>query len=79
MDEVILGYCCLCRTYEMNHYSEVVNELNDKHFKACKDSKCKHPVFYLVNHAEKESIPFTVESIENVFTEYPEASFDDFK
>lgn len=79
MEEVIVGYCCLCRSYEVEHYSEVVSELNDKHFKACKDSKCKHPVFYLVDHDERKTLSFPVEVIETIFTENPEASFDDFK
>lgn len=78
MDEIVVGYCSLCRSYERENYSKVLNEMNEKHFTACKESKCNHPVFYIADNKIKKMIAFPVERIEKIFTEDPNASFDDF-
>ena len=37
-DEVIVGYCDLCRSYERENHGEVLSQMNQKHFNACKIS-----------------------------------------
>ena len=75
--EIVVGYCSLCRSYERDNYSMVINEVNEKHFTACKESKCSHPVFYIADLKSNTISAFPVETIEKIFTEDPEASFDD--
>ena len=78
-DEIIVGYCKLCREYEVNNHGEVLNKMNKNHFNACKNSNCLHPVFYIANHTEKIMIPYRIDHILNMMTEDPELSLDDFQ
>jgi hypothetical protein len=78
-DEIIVGYCDLCRSYERENYGEVLNKMNQKHFTACKISKCLHPVFYIADKAEKIMIPYPIDHIQKMMTEDPELSLDDFE
>ena len=78
-DEVIVGYCDLCRSYEKENYGEVLSQMNQKHFTACKISNCLHPVFYIADKAEKIMIPYPIDQIQNMMTDDPELSLDDFE
>ena len=80
-NEIIVGYRDLCRSYERNHYGEVLSKMNRKHFTACKSTNCIHPVFYIVSHDDKQMIPFTVNIIERNIKEDGETldALDDFE
>jgi hypothetical protein len=75
-EEIITGYCSLCRQYERNNYSEVLSKMNHKHYTACKGANCLHPVFYIADHRNKTLVGFTVELIQNNLTEDPNLSLD---
>ena len=75
-DQIMAGYCDLCRQYEKNNYSEVLSKMNHKHFTACKEANCLHPVFYIADHRNKTLEAFTVEIIQNNLTENPNLSLD---
>ena len=77
-DEIVLGYCKLCREYEYNTFGSVINEIGEKHYQACKQANCKHPVFYIADHNENKMISFPVEVVEKIFRE-TDASWDDLK
>ena len=78
-DEIIVGYCDLCRSYERENYGEVLSQMNQKHFRACKISNCLHPVFYIVDHTEKRMIPYPIDHIQRMLTADPDLSLDDFE
>jgi len=78
-DEVIVGYCDLCRSYETENYGEVLSQMNQKHFNACKISNCLHPVFYIADQTEKTMIPYPIDRIQKMMTADPELSLDDFE
>ena len=79
LNEIIVGYCDMCRSYETENYGEVLSQMNQKHFRACKISNCLHPVFYIADQTEKTMIPFPIDHIQNMMTEDPELSLDDFE
>ena len=65
-DEIIAGYCDLCREYERNNYNGVLSIMNLKHFNACKNAECIHPVFYIMDHNNKSCMNFPVDLIEDI-------------
>ena len=77
-NEIIAGYCDLCRSYETENYGEVLSLMNQKHFNACEISNCLHPVFYIADNIEKTMIPYPIDQIQKMMTDDPELSLDDF-
>ena len=53
--------------------------MNKKHFTACKDSNCLHPVFYIADRVDRIMIPFRVNAIQQMMTDDPELSLDVFQ
>lgn len=43
----IVGYCAMCRAYEVKHYGVVLNTAGKRHINACAEAKCKHPAIYI--------------------------------
>ena len=78
-EEVIVGYCDLCRSYERENYGEVLSLMNQKHFNACEISNCLHPVFYIADNIEKTMIPYPIDQIQKMMNDDPELSLDDFE
>ena len=79
LNEIIVGYCDVCRSYETEKYGEVLSLMNQKHFNACEISNCLHPVFYIADNTEKTMIPYPIDQIQNMMTDDPELSLDDFE
>tara|TARA_B110000027_G_C16057355_1_gene272804 strand:+ start:717 stop:992 length:276 start_codon:yes stop_codon:yes gene_type:complete len=78
-DEIIVGYCDMCRSYEKENYGEVLSQMNQKHFNACEISNCLHPVFYIADNTEKTMIPYPIDHIKKMMYDDPELSLDDFE
>ena len=81
LNEIIVGYCDMCRSYETENYGEVLSQMNQKHFNACEISNCLHPVFYIADNTEKTEntmIPYPIDQIQKMMTDDPELSLDDF-
>jgi hypothetical protein len=66
--EIISGYCKLCRSTETEMYGSVLNEWKERHYESCKESGCKHPVFYLIDKTEKEVLKWSVSDINDMIT-----------
>ena len=66
--EIVSGYCQLCRTAETEMYGEVINEWGQRHYEACKESGCKHPVLYAIDKTEKEVYKFDICDINDMIT-----------
>ena len=77
-DEIIVGYCDLCRSYETENYGEILNKMNKQHYEACLHSHCKHPVFYIADKTNKQMCAFPVYHIEEMLQDDPDLSLDDF-
>ena len=53
----VLGYCALCRAYELEHYGDVLSTAGPRHEAACKAAGCKHPPFYLLSKPQNARSP----------------------
>ena len=42
----VMGYCALCRAYELRHYGELQDENPSEHKVACRLAGCNHPPVY---------------------------------
>jgi hypothetical protein len=74
-DEIVLGYCTLCRVKEDEMYGSVggwsssPDDLNDelKHALACKAANCKHPCIYIFDHENKTTVGVLYDTIIDTF------------
>ena len=75
-DEIVMGYCMLCRSKEVEIYGSVGgwdakqkqtdDDDNDdelKHALACKEAKCNHFCIYIIDHENKQTIGVLYDTI----------------
>tara|TARA_R110000782_G_C14693534_1_gene401376 strand:+ start:87 stop:347 length:261 start_codon:yes stop_codon:yes gene_type:complete len=75
-DEIIVGYCDLCRSYETQNYGNILNDMNEQHYEACKNSHCKHPVFYIADNTNKQMYGYKVGQVKQMLEDDPNLSLD---
>tara|TARA_R110001632_G_scaffold21606_6_gene62931 strand:+ start:1489 stop:1758 length:270 start_codon:yes stop_codon:yes gene_type:complete len=66
--EIVSGYCQICRSTEVEMYGEVISEWNKRHYEACKEGGCKHPVLYVFDKDEQDVYKWGVSDIQEMIT-----------
>ena len=66
--EIVSGYCKLCRVAETEMYGEVLSDWGKRHYEACKEGGCKHPVLYVIDKTNEDMWCFDVDDINELIT-----------
>lgn len=68
-EQIVMGYCDLCRQQETTDYGCVLdgqdyhddNQYLYEHTTCCDKANCNHPAFYIVDHTNRSMIPVDAE------------------